>query len=253
MGLQLLMAGTMLLRPSAAHDIVHIGGVSALVFVLGVMGIVALHGRDVPLRDSLGVRPAHPAFLGLAVALGFSLHWPAGAVESLAQRLIPTPRETIEARISLLSAASPLQLSLLLLVVACVGPLVEELFFRGALYGALRRRYSLAGAGVATAVCFVVGHLDVYAWLPLAAVSAAMTHLRAMSGSLLPPLCTHVAFNAVTVLGVFTGPPPVAEVTPIEVAPALGGTGVTLLLVAAVHYVGRRAPEARRGRAEDAA
>jgi len=213
---------------------------------------VALHGSDMPLRESLGVRPTHPAFLGLAVVLGFSLHWPASAVESLAQRLIPTPTETIEARIALLSAASPLRLSLLLVVVACIGPLVEELFFRGALYGALRRRYSLVGASVASAVCFVVGHLDVYAWLPLVAVSAVMTHLRAMSGSLLPPLATHVAFNAVTVLGIFTGPPPVAEVTPIDPAPAIAGSGVTLLLAGAVHYLARRAPEARRARAEDA-
>jgi membrane protease YdiL (CAAX protease family) len=246
------MAASLLLRPAAARDIVHLGGVTALVFVLGILGVVALHGRDAPLREALGVRPARPALLGIAVALGVSLHWPAGAIESLSQRFMPTPKETIEARLSLLSTASPSDLALLVLVVACVGPLVEELFFRGALYGALRRRYSLVGASVAVAVCFVVGHLDVYAWLPLAAVSIAMTHLRAMTGSLLPPLATHMTFNAVTVLGVSTAPVHEIEVPPLEVLPALVGTSVTLLLMGLVHYVSRRAPTARRARAEDA-
>ena len=45
---------SVVLRPAAAGDVVQLGAVEALVFVLGVLGVVALHGPDVPLSASLG-------------------------------------------------------------------------------------------------------------------------------------------------------------------------------------------------------
>jgi membrane protease YdiL (CAAX protease family) len=250
--LQALLGVSMKLRPASGHDIVHLGALEALVFVLGVFCVVSLHGGDQPLRASLGLRPAHPAHLVLGALLGFSLHFPAATIEALVQRFHPTPPEEFAARLALLSAHSTPRLVMVLLVVACVGPLVEELFFRGAIYGALRTTHSLFTAGAVTAVCFVVGHLDYYLWAPLMIVAVVMTHLRAMSGSLLPSLVTHVAFNAATVIGLVTTPPPAGTVPRVEVVPALVGSGITAILVALVQYVGLRAPEARRGRAEDA-
>lgn len=246
-----LVHASVALRPASGSDIVQLGAVEALVFVLAVLGVLALHGKDAPLSRSLGIRPAHPGLVVMGLALGLVAHFPAESVDALVQRLSPESPQDIAFESTLLAASSPLRLVVVLFVVACVGPLVEELFFRGALYGALRRGHSLFGAGAMTAVCFVVGHLNHRKWPALAVVAVVMTHLRAVSGSLLPCLVMHVAFNAVTVLAFFTGDVSPAEAPRIDLLPTAVGSFATLALMFGVQYVASRTAESRRGRAED--
>jgi membrane protease YdiL (CAAX protease family) len=243
---------SVVLRPSAATDVVQLGAVEALVFVLGVLGVLALHGSDVPLSASLGLRPTHPGLVILGLALGLAAHWPVEAVDVLSSRLFPEAPGELAAEAALLAASSPLRLVVVLLVIACAGPFVEELFFRGALFGALRRRHPLFGAAAITAVCFVVGHLNVRRWPALAVVAIVLSLLRGWSGSLLPSLAMHVVFNAATVLAFFTGQAAITEPRAIERVPTFAGAAVTLALLIAVQYVASRAKVARRGRAEDA-
>jgi uncharacterized protein len=247
-----LVHASVALRPSSGGDVVQLGAVEALVFVLAVLGVLALHGTDAPLTRSLGMRPAHPALVVMGLVLGLVAHFPAESVDALVQRLSPESPEDLAFEATLLSASTPLRLVVVLFVVACVGPLVEELFFRGALFGVLRRDHPLFGAAAVTALCFVVGHLNHRKWPALAVVAIVMTHLRAVSGSLLPCLAMHVAFNAVTVLAFFTG-----EVSPgappkIDLLPTIIGSVATLAVMIGVQYVASRTEESRRGRAEDA-
>lgn len=90
----------------------------------------------------------------------------------------------------------------LLFALLVVGaPLVEELFFRGLLLGALRRRSVRPSTAVAvTAVVFAVFHFDVAALLGLAAFGVVLGLLVVRTGRLGPALVAHAAFNAVTVV-----------------------------------------------------
>jgi membrane protease YdiL (CAAX protease family) len=247
-----LMQLSVVVRPAAATDIVQLGAVEALVFVLGVLGVLALHGNDAPLLSSLGIRPTHPALLVLGLALGLVAHFPAEAVQTIVARHVSGAGEDLRAEATLLTASSPLRLVIVLFVIACVGPLVEELFFRGALFGALRRSHGAAGAALVSGLCFVIGHLNFRIWPALAVVAVVLTHLRVASGSLLPSLAMHVAFNAVTVLAFFTGQVPLDRPPTPDLWPALAGAVATVVLMLAVRFVAARAKEARRGRAEDA-
>lgn len=241
------------LRPSAATDVVQLGAVEALVFLLGVLGVLSLHGRDAPLLASLGIRPTHPALVILGVALGFASHFPAESIDILVERRLPGAAEDLAAEATLLSASSPLRLVLVLFVVACVGPLVEELFFRGALFGALRHTHGAIGAATVSGLCFVLAHISNYRkWPALAVVALVMSHLRAASGSLLPSLAMHVAFNAVTVLAFFTGQVSLGHAPTLDVVPTVAGSLVTVGLMLGVQFIAMRAEDARRGRAEDA-
>lgn len=252
-GLQALLGVLVAFRPSAAYDLVSLGGVEAVVFLVGVFGLLSLHGRtDVPLSTTIGVRPTHPALTALAVALGVASHFPAEFVDAVFQKFVPTPPDEVAARTRMLTADTPLQLALILFVVACVGPLVEEMFFRGALYGTLRRTKSLLGATLMTSFCFVIGHLDMRLWPALTLVAVVMTYLRSATGSLLPSLSMHVAFNATTELAIVSGQTPLTGPPQIEVVPAAIGSFATAVLVFGVRYVASRAKQARRGRAEDA-
>jgi hypothetical protein len=250
--LTVLLRASVLLRPAAALDIVQLGAVEALVFVAGVLFVLRLHAPEASLRAALGIRATHPALLVLGMGLGFVLHFPAESIDALMEHFNPTSDKELAEKAALLTAHSPGRLVLLLLVVACVGPLVEELFFRGAIFGALRRTHPMVGTTLVTAFCFVVGHLDYRLWPALSVVALAMTHLRAVSGSLLPSLALHVAFNAVTVLALITGEASVTRPPRIEVVPALAGWIATFVLMFGVQYVASRAEDARRGRAEDA-
>jgi len=240
------------LRPSAATDVVQLGAVEALVFLLGVLGVLSLDGRDAPLLVSLGIRPTHPALAILGGALGLASHFPAESIDILVKRRLPGAAEDLAVEATLLSASSPLRLVLVLFVIACVGPLVEELFFRGALFGALRHTHGAIGAATVSGLCFVLGHAIPSKWPALCVVALVMTHLRAASGSLLPSLAMHVAFNAVTVLAFFTGQVSVGHPPTLDVVPAVAGSLVTVGLMLAVQFIAMRAEDARRGRAEDA-
>jgi membrane protease YdiL (CAAX protease family) len=247
-----MMQLSVAVRPSAATDVVQLGMVEALVFLLGVLGVLSLHGRDAPLFVSLGIRPTHPALAILGVALGLASHFPAESIDILVERGLPGAAEDLAAEATLLSASSPLRLIVVLLIIACVGPLVEELFFRGALFGALRHTHGALGAAAVSGICFVVGHLNYRKWPALGVVALVMTHLRAASGSLLPSLAMHVAFNAVTVLAFFSGQISLGHPPTLDVVPAVAGALVTGGLMLAVQFVAMRAEDARRGRAEDA-
>jgi len=59
-------------------------------------------------------------------------------------------------------------------------------------------------------------------------------------------------FNAVTVVAFAWGLVPTPENRHIDLAPTIGFTLVTAVLVFGVRYIASRAPLARRGRAEDA-
>jgi membrane protease YdiL (CAAX protease family) len=247
-----LHAASILFRRSAATDIVNLGAIEALVFVSGTFVLLQFHARDLSLKKALGLRLTHPALSVLGVLMGIALHFPAEFIDALVERAFPTPVEELVARAALLRPATPGGLVVVLVVVACVAPFVEEMFFRGALYGGLRRSHTLFGASAVSAACFVVGHLDYKKWPALTVVAVAMTYLRAASGSLFPALATHVTFNAFSVLSIAVAGVDPTAVTKISVLPTACGSVVTAALIFAVRYVALRAGAARRGRAEDA-
>jgi membrane protease YdiL (CAAX protease family) len=245
-----LVSASVMLRPSSATDPVQLCALEALVFVSGILWVQRFHGTDAPLGASLGIRATHPLLPVLALFLGFSVHFPAESVDALVQRFFPQAPGDVAAEAALLSAPTPGRLVLVLVVIACIGPLVEELFFRGALFGALRRSHSLLATTLAVSGCFVVGHLSVRHWPALAVVSIALTWVRAVTGSLLPGLALHVAFNASTVLAFAMGEA-ATEIQKIELIPTISGFAATAVLVFSIQYVAAHAKAARRGRAED--
>lgn len=79
---------------------------------------------------------------------------------------------------------------------AClVGPIAEELFFRGVLYGALRQRLSRGWAIVASSAAFALLHANPVGLFPIMALGCLLAYLYERSGTLLAPLVIHIAHN----------------------------------------------------------
>lgn len=88
---------------------------------------------------------------------------------------------------------------LVVLLVAAV-PLVEELFFRGLVQGALLKRLGRPAPAVALgAVVFGVTHYEPVSLLGLVAFGVVLGTLAHRAGRLGPALVAHAAFNAVAV------------------------------------------------------
>jgi hypothetical protein len=98
------------------------------------------------------------------------------------------------------SALEPLTLIVLLLLVAVVVPIVEELFFRGMIYPLLRYRW---GAGVAisvSAAIFAAFHFVPLLMPALFFVGLILGYLRERSGSVLPGVLLHAMQNGIALL-----------------------------------------------------
>ena len=145
-----------------------------------------------PLR--LGLRPGWGT-LGLAVGGGLF-----GAAVATALHELFSTGDSYMAQLS--STASGL---LAITVIALALPVVEELYYRGLIYGALRSRLPAAAAVAVITVWFAAVHATQVAgdWIALpiiAAMGLLWTVLRARTDSLWPGIVSHLTYNGALVV-----------------------------------------------------
>jgi len=93
----------------------------------------------------------------------------------------------------------------IVLLAVLVAPVMEELALRGLLYPALRRWWGPRGAMVATSILFGLMHVEPPSvWGPLAILGAFFCWTVERTGSVLPAVAGHVAFNGLSVLELLT-------------------------------------------------
>ena len=79
--------------------------------------------------------------------------------------------------------------------VALVGPVIEEIFFRGFAYKALRTRFGARAAILGTAAIFASLHMSVIAFLPILLLGIFLAYLYEKTGSLVPSMTSHMIHN----------------------------------------------------------
>lgn len=153
----------------------------------------------------LGFHAPHRAHVwALAVAIGLLAPW-FGAL--LTQWL--AHGHTVTQDIQQIGSRTPMAPRMLLvLVVVGVGPLVEELLFRGVLLSALIKRWNASVAVAGSSVLFALIHLPGldYQWyaLPnLLLLALLLAALRLRSGSIWPGVLAHGINNLLAVIGWF--------------------------------------------------
>ncbi len=81
-------------------------------------------------------------------------------------------------------------------------PVMEEIFFRGFIFGGLRGRWGTVPAALAAGFLFGLAHLGnpgtIYVLVPIGLVGAMFALGYAYSGSLLPSMMAHFLFNLVS-------------------------------------------------------
>jgi membrane protease YdiL (CAAX protease family) len=126
--------------------------------------------------------------LGLGATMMFTL--------GLLQSLLPMPKDTPFEHLF----DRPRDAYLLSIIAVTLGPLMEEIFFRGFMYPVLARRMGAAWAIVLTALPFGLIHLPQYGWawgaaLVIVLVGVVCGVVRAVTGSVAASFLVHVGYN----------------------------------------------------------
>jgi ABC-2 type transport system permease protein/sodium transport system permease protein len=169
------------------------------VALFGLLPALSAYMGRVRLRSGFGLTPAPPAALLGALILGFSL-WP-----MLFQILIVLFRDRFDQLKTLLgSQLEELQRDReILIAVLVIQALLEELFFRGYLFAALRRQLSAMASITITAALFGLLHVvmgGALGWerlLPSTLLGLVLGWVRSTSGSVLPGMLLHAVHNAI--------------------------------------------------------
>ncbi len=119
----------------------------------------------------------------------------------LLQSLLPMPKDTPFEHLF----DRPRDAYLLAILAVSIGPLMEELFFRGFLYPVLARRMGVAWGIVLTALPFGLLHLPQYGWawgaaLVIFLVGVICGAVRAVTHSVAASFLVHVGFNGTQML-----------------------------------------------------
>lgn len=186
---------------------------SPLLFALGMgiygLMILAVYWFAVRRPDSSwGQAGLRPFAWGWAPA-AFGLLWVVlGAVALINARLVPliTGAEFENPQIEAITGGLRLSvgdLLLLLLLIAIVAPLAEELFFRGMVYPVMRRRWGAGWAIPINALFFALVHFIPVLIPGLFLMGLILAWMRERSGSIGPGILLHVFQNGLVVLVIF--------------------------------------------------
>ncbi len=185
-----------------------------------------------PLRD-LDLQPVPWLLIATAAVLAVAALVPTSFLAELSMRLFPGNPE----RMAMFQAAlprTPLGLLLTGVTAVLVGPLGEEIVFRGLLHRLASRYWGPLKAGLLSSLVFALVHAEPWLLLGLVGVGAALAFLYEATGSLLVCFVFHAVHNALALTLMYLAED--IQVEPQPIAPMdwvwLGSSLLVWLLVA---------------------
>ena len=113
----------------------------------------------------------------------------------------PPPHPLVE--VFLEEEKSPLVTIYSIFLACLVGPFLEEIFFRGFCYPALKNRWGKGWALVLTSAFFAAIHQNLFALIPVFILGLALGYLYEKRGTLTPSITLHIIHNSVFILYFF--------------------------------------------------
>jgi len=85
-------------------------------------------------------------------------------------------------------------------LVIFLGPVIEEIFFRGFLYNALKGKWGIKWAVLTSGFLFAALHANLIAFLPIVLLGCALAYSYELTGSLVASITIHVFHNALVMM-----------------------------------------------------
>ncbi len=198
--------------------------------------VVAVLYLGLPLRETLSLRDPHPVDLGLALVAGVGLPG-LGLLISWAQEpVVPVPEAfTRQMSDALLGDHS---LLVVLATFALLPAVCEELLFRGAIQGMLRRTVPPLAVCALVGLLFGAFHLSLSRFLPTGILGAALAYAALRSRSLAVPMVMHALNNGLMLTAAHRGW--LAEDADVPAIWLVGGAALSVAALAAMGRVGSR-------------
>ncbi len=92
-----------------------------------------------------------------------------------------------------------------IIMVVIIGPIFEEVFFRGFSYNAIKRKWGAQTAMVLTALVFASLHGNLIGFFPIMALGLLLAYMYEKTGSLVSPITIHILHNAMMIALLFFG------------------------------------------------
>ena len=86
---------------------------------------------------------------------------------------------------------------------AIFGPIAEEVFFRGFVYNAVKKKFGIMVSVFSTAIIFSLLHAHIVGFLPIMVLGVLLAYLYEKTGSLVAPITVHIIHNMGMVVLVF--------------------------------------------------
>jgi hypothetical protein len=98
----------------------------------------------------------------------------------------------------------PFLLVYFVLCICFIGPIIEEIFFRGFLYPALRNKLGASLSILISSIVFSLLHMTFVGFLPIFFLGVMLAYIYERSGSLLSSITIHIIHNASITIFLFT-------------------------------------------------
>lgn len=177
----------------------------AVFFFIGLPAVglaVVRHGRRAPALLGLDRGGGRWLWLAPIVVLVLSFFVDEGVLrlvrELAGEEILPSVNNVI-----LQIATTPGRAVLSVLVLGVLAPLVEELVFRGLLYGYVDGRFGATAALILSTLLFGLAHVEPIHIAVVLPIGLLIGWIRMRTGSLLPAITAHVANNTVAVIAAY--------------------------------------------------
>ncbi len=248
-----LLLTMMTIRPGVGGDLVTYFGVQLVGTLLTLFCILRFYAPNISIRHFVGLRGTHGGFYVLAAVLGVVIQIPTTALYDVILKRFPHETDQGSVVLEDMARGTSWRIAIFVIIVLA-GPLLEEVFFRGALYRPLKKESPTFGIVVLSSLLFALSHLEKQMFIPIAIVGLTLGILRSASGSLIPGIIMHTTFNGAAFWSMYerfrSGNSTTTEAS-VPLPILLTASLATLLLVAITYVVGQRSEAAREAREED--
>lgn len=201
LGTALWLAG--LLAPQLDGELSVAGALQVAIYGGASLWLVRDAGPGQALFHALGLRGASLGMAVGSIALGVALHGPAGLLEWLGRWAFPIDPGLLHERMLRLAPTGGAERMMIALLVVVFGPLVEELFFRGAMQTRLGLSARSRAVVLTTTFCFTISHPEPRLWPALALVGLVLGSVRVLARGIFGCFLLHASFNATTLAVAF--------------------------------------------------
>ena len=236
-------------RESSKSDLVSGFSCQVVAYSLGLFLILRVYAPERSIRDFLALRSTAWTLYPLAIFLGILITIPADALYEVICARYPASDADVMGK--LFHEASIPRRILMGFVLAGAGPVLEEMFFRGALFRPLKRSVSPLFAAILIGLLFAVIHLEWQSFAPIFILGTCLGLLRIWSGSLHVSMLLHASFNGVALANLIresAGAVPLKLSNGVIVAAGVA----SLLLMILAHWLSSKSPACERAREADA-